>query len=722
MTTKVEVRIYQCTGLRFPEPYGIYEVAILVQSDGTHQTITAPPSPMQKLKNPNPVFNRALYFDVPNLMGAYFYVSVIDSNNMGQQAVLGRVEVPLNRLASQESGVELRNLYLVQSGGDIDIGLIPTHAAPAFVPPTSPSSSSSATTSTGTNEGEDEPKLMRAGTVGPYALPKKKAATRGCIQYNPSDLNRIFPHLARGSFGVVFRGKCKGVEGIVVVKDMEIQNQNSIEEWRKEIAIMAQNKSPYIAEVFGYCSQGNILTIVMEFMDLGDLFGVLHKKAEKHPLSLIQRMRMARHCVLGIQVLHNNKIIHRDIKSMNVLVNKDYYCKITDFGCSKVSNDYNQFNTMATGTPLWMAPEVRTGNYGVPSDIYSLGLVLYELFERKLPMFDPNTQVTTLPTVFQSAPVVLPCVNLNPNARPMVHQVLEAMEKLIRSVVSTAQSKLTPEQTAACHAAAAQHMEEAHALGTMVQASEAESAAVFQLLLTLPLHDADVLCGVANPTTSMTIAKQTQATQQQVNQLQPTSFQTPTTPTTSQAFSGYTPLHQVQAAGMAPALPNTVSPMMPAYPATPSALGGGEGLGGSRRRPAQVAAASAGATILNVPATINIIIKEAEHLKPVDSNGKSDPYCKVWVNGMQYKTPTIKKNLNPKWDYNISFSVDGSSTDVALQIEVWDWNLIGHDEFLGWIDTKLDITQSNEQWLQVQAKTKKDRNITGRVRVVVTKI
>lgn len=53
------------------------------------------------------------------------------------------------------------------------------------------------------------------------------------------------------------------------------------------------------------------------------------------------------------------------------------------------------------GTPLWMAPEVKMGTYGFPSDIYSLGLVLYEIFEKKLPDYDPNTQRTTVPMQFQ---------------------------------------------------------------------------------------------------------------------------------------------------------------------------------------------------------------------------------------------------------------------------------------------------------------------------------
>lgn len=69
---------------------------------------------------------------------------------------------------------------------------------------------------------------------------------------------------------------------------------------------------------------------------LAYLSGVLHKRPEDHPLSIIQRMRMARHCALGFAFLHKKGIMHRDVKSMNILVTDDYACKITDFGCSKL--------------------------------------------------------------------------------------------------------------------------------------------------------------------------------------------------------------------------------------------------------------------------------------------------------------------------------------------------------------------------------------------------
>lgn len=81
-------------------------------------------------------------------------------------------------------------------------------------------------------------------------------------------------------------------------------------------------------------------------------------------------------------------------------------------------------HTMGVGTLLWMAPEVKTGtSYGFPSDVYSLGLVLYELFEGKLPEYDRTTQKVTLPDKFRSSRTVLPCLHPDPKKRPSCKKV-----------------------------------------------------------------------------------------------------------------------------------------------------------------------------------------------------------------------------------------------------------------------------------------------------------
>lgn len=87
----------------------------------------------------------------------------------------------------------------------------------------------------------------------------------------------------------------------------------------------------------------------MEFFERGDLYKVLHTEKEKNPLSLLQRMRMARHTALGVNYMHDLGLMHRDIKSMNILVTNDYECKLTDFGCTKVVNERQAHNTVATG-------------------------------------------------------------------------------------------------------------------------------------------------------------------------------------------------------------------------------------------------------------------------------------------------------------------------------------------------------------------------------------
>eukprot|EP01122_Echinamoeba_exundans_P009577 TRINITY_DN3422_c0_g1_i1.p1 TRINITY_DN3422_c0_g1~~TRINITY_DN3422_c0_g1_i1.p1 ORF type:complete len:924 (+),score=140.10 TRINITY_DN3422_c0_g1_i1:50-2821(+) len=273
------------------------------------------------------------------------------------------------------------------------------------------------------------------GPTQPQSLP----------QLDPKSIQRDFPHIAKGSFGVVFTGRVAGIPiDKVVIKDMEVHNQRNIDDWKKEIAMMARMRSPYVVEVLGYCSSGHILTIVMEFMKKGSLYDVLHQR--KEPLSLLQRMRMARQCALSVAHLHSAAVIHRDIKSMNILCTEDYICKLTDFGCAKLINDRTIFNTANSGTPLWMAPEVRAGQYDYSADVYSLGLVLYELFENKLPFYDQMRQCVILPKQFQSASVVLPCVAAKPSSRPTAAQVVKVLDMMIRNVVGKVRKHLPPEE------------------------------------------------------------------------------------------------------------------------------------------------------------------------------------------------------------------------------------------------------------------------------------
>jgi len=161
------------------------------------------------------------------------------------------------------------------------------------------------------------------------------------------------------------------------------------------------------------------------------------------PLSMLQRLRMARHCALGLSLLHQHLVIHRDVKSLNILVTEDYSCKLTDFGCAKLISDRQIFNTANSGTPLWMAPEVKQGQYSFSADIFSLGLVVYELFERKLPGWDDNRKVIILPNQFQSYSLVTPCVHTVPEKRPTAILVVKALDKMIISMVESVKASLS---------------------------------------------------------------------------------------------------------------------------------------------------------------------------------------------------------------------------------------------------------------------------------------
>jgi len=125
-----------------------------------------------------------------------------------------------------------------------------------------------------------------------------------------------------------------------------------------------------------------------------------------------------------------------------------------------------------------------------------------------------------------------------------------------------------------------------------------------------------------------------------------------------------------------------------------------------------------GATLLKevgqIINTKQLIIREARGLKSADMNGLSDPYATISINsGKKSKTKTIKKTLDPKWGHAIE--IPKTSTNLDIKIEVWDWDAIGSDDFLGCFQANIDTTHIGEQWITLQPRSKKDKGIKGEV-------
>jgi len=115
--------------------------------------------------------------------------------------------------------------------------------------------------------------LLRTNVVSPSV---SKIKVR---KFRPMDLERTLPHIAIGSFGRIFAGKVKTLNKKVVIKDMDIGDKTSIEEWKNELHLMkAGGENPYVVQVYGYCRTKLKMSIVMEYMENGSLYDMIHKK------------------------------------------------------------------------------------------------------------------------------------------------------------------------------------------------------------------------------------------------------------------------------------------------------------------------------------------------------------------------------------------------------------------------------------------------------------
>eukprot|EP00300_Choanocystis_sp_HF-7_P013506 c18324_g1_i1.p1 GENE.c18324_g1_i1~~c18324_g1_i1.p1 ORF type:complete len:149 (+),score=27.44 c18324_g1_i1:731-1177(+) len=140
---------------------------------------------------------------------------------------------------------------------------------------------------------------------------------------------------------------------------------------------MQRLRHPNIVLFMGGLSQPDSLGIIMEHMPCGNLFEVLHET--KIELDMKQKLKFACDAARGMTYLHmsNPPIIHRDLKSLNLMLDANFNVKITDFGLSKTKSTHNRPMTAQCGTYQWMAPELIQGHYyDEKVDVFSFGIVV----------------------------------------------------------------------------------------------------------------------------------------------------------------------------------------------------------------------------------------------------------------------------------------------------------------------------------------------------------
>ncbi|XP_027503571.1 STE20-like serine/threonine-protein kinase isoform X2 [Corapipo altera] len=298
---------------------------------------------------------------------------------------------------------------------------------------------------------------------------KKKQYEHVKRDLNPEEFWEIIGELGDGAFGKVFKAQNKETKVLAAAKVIDTKSEEELEDYMVEIDILASCDHPNIVKLLDAFYYENNLWILIEFCAGGAVDAVMLEL--ERPLTEPQIKVVCRQTLEALNYLHENKIIHRDLKAGNILFTLDGDIKLADFGVSAKNTRTIQRRDSFIGTPYWMAPEVvmcetsKDRPYDYKADIWSLGITLIEMAQIEPPHHELNPMRVLLKIAKSDPPMLAQpskwssdfkdflkkCLEKNVDARWSATQLLQhpfvtvTSNKPIRELIAEAKAEVTEE-------------------------------------------------------------------------------------------------------------------------------------------------------------------------------------------------------------------------------------------------------------------------------------